>query len=305
MKGNQENIASVYVPFIPPTDPQKGRVTDVYRRLCNEVNDFFGAEFVPLMDEDANDEQSEFLKNLGVEVNAGEITKEQRTTLQLAARLHRGLFDLGKQAHENEDLYAAEKLLTTAIIACEYVKRLEHTNPDLMDQIAQSSCEWPTLATLGSAPQNLPPSLGVQFTKAQGIKNDSYARLGDIICRQYALWIITVLRMNQSIAKSVGHRHEQFMQSMRMKHACDIAVPNWFFKCATLPELNRTTVDQWMAVGRALVQNCCPDFYKREEWNNYNRRAQKQAGQGRKFAGIKKREIFNDIKKAMRIIVLE
>lgn len=54
-----------------------------------------------------------------------------------------------------------------------------------------------------------------------------------------------------------------------------------------------------------MVIETCPEFYKRDEWNNYTSRARAELGEGRKIDGVKRREIFNDIKKTLKKIVRE
>lgn len=253
LDGVHDGIVDAFIPFMPPTGSVKKKVGDIYRWLCDEVKDFNGAEYVPLMDDCASDEQSEYLKKLGVEVNADELSEDERNTLQLAARLHRGLFDLCKHTHEHENLYAAKKVVTTAIIACEYVKRLESTNPDLMNQVAHSTYEWPVLFKLGVELPKQPINLGKQHTKILGVKNKAFNNIGSEgkHLRQYAIQIVTVLGMNRDIAQSVGEQHlETFLKQVAKKKGCAVCAPEWFLKCAELPDLNSKTFKTWMDVGK-------------------------------------------------------
>ena len=304
MTENQNDPLVAYVPFVPPTDPNGGIIDDIYCWLTSEVNEFRGVEFIPLVDEDKG-RDSNGIGRFNFEVNSEMVSDEQRPLFELAAEAQYGLFKLGQQANKNDDLYAAQLLVKSAIAACEYVKKLGATNPDLLRQLAQTTYQWPILATLGSELPDPPVNLGGEYLEMLGIKNTSFGGIEDIICRRYALKIVYAISMNRSFLNSVSDQFDRFVAFMEKKHERSMAVPSWLPKCASLPDLKRDTVDAWMAIGRDMVRTCDPDFYKRDEWNDYNLRAQKEAGKGNAIDGYKRRAIFNAIRAALKVIVVD
>jgi hypothetical protein len=297
-----------FVPFALPGEEGANEAYDRYRLLINEAAACGGKRWTKLFPRKKREDMSkdtEILSGIDLESSIQGTARQQHKRGALASRL---VWLLGRDAVKSNDAHAAEQLAQVASGAAEVLSRARKDKPDLFVPILQSADHWPVLAAVGgNCEQEIKreiEGLGASRLRGCGLSKKAFDHWEVTPQRKYAFAIWQILSWNRHLARVYFMNHRKLDAFLMKRHRVEkVGAPGWFWHSALLPEFSRSTVKKWMKLGKAMLNEQCPEFINCPEWKNWEGRAKRTGC--KRIDGTKRADIFLSIERAMERIADE
>jgi hypothetical protein len=303
-------VLHFYASFVLPDDPRFEDEALKCRGLLQTTQSFRGTRWEPLFPKNASQKlepEAEMLQQLSIPKS---LPRQAKAQFRRAAKVHRGLWILGRDSVRSNDKFAAQELVRTATAAVEILMRAQAQNRKLFTPILRNAHHWPVLVGLGregsAHVQEQIAGLGEDLFQREGFNSAAFEKLEALPARKWAYAVKTVLEWNRILVLSASKNAKNwsaFKKYLKKQYKVEyVHLPGWFFKCGFLPEFSKASVQEWMAVGKEMIKDQMPEFDKLEEWKNWERRAAARTKPGNNPRAKKRNDIFDSIESAMETI---